>query len=356
MPARAAVKRTVVKRTVVKILGLPVVLAIELIAVPDARGQPADDFYKGRTVRAIVGHPVGNDYDVGTRLLTKYLPKYIPGQPTIIVQNMPQAAGVTAANFLYGVAPRDGSVMGTFTRNYPNMAVMKQPIVEGDPRRFNWLGATSFPGRICVASAKARVRTVAELFSQELIVGGGPGIGSSNSIIPTVINRVVGTKFRIVPGYKGTQDSVLAIERGELEGQCASLGQFRAFERQFKDGTLRILFHAEESPMPDLPGVPSIYDFIKTDEQRQFMRFAFASTEFGRPYVLPPETPGDRVGLLRRAIAAAVKDPDLVAEADRIRLDMMFRPPEQLERLVANLYATPPALIERVKELVPDIR
>jgi tripartite-type tricarboxylate transporter receptor subunit TctC len=246
--------------------------------------------------------------------------------------------------------------MGTFTRNYPSMAIMKQPIVEGDPRRFNWLGATSFPGRICVTSAKAKVQTVADLLKHELIVGGGPGIGSSNSIIPTVINRVVGTKFRIIPGYKGTQDSILAIERGELEGQCASLGQFRAYEQLFKDKTLRIIFHAEESAMPDLPGVQSIYDYLKSEDQRQFMRFVFASVEFGRPYVLPPETPKDRVDVMRRALAEALKDPELVAEANKIRLDMTYRPPDHLERLVANLYNTPPALIQRVKELVPDIR
>ena len=336
-----------------KALAATAALVLALGASSNAHAQ---DFYKGKTVRFIVGHVVGSDYDVGTRLLAKYLPKHVPGQPTFVVPNMPQAAGVAAANFLYSVAPRDGSVMGTFSRNYPTQAILRQAHIEGDPRRFNWLGATSFPGRICVAGPKAAVKTPADLFTHEFIVGGGPGAGSSNSIIPTVINRVLGAKFRVITGYKGSQDAVLAIERGELEGVCASLAQFRAFEQHFKDGRLRIVFHAEEAAMPELPGVPSIYDFVQTNEQRQFMRFVFASVEFGRPYVLPPEAPGDRVQLMRRALAEAVKDPELIAEAAKMKLDMTYRPPDQLEQLVAKLYGTPPALIERIKELFPDIR
>jgi tripartite-type tricarboxylate transporter receptor subunit TctC len=333
---------------------LPVALVMATGAASNGYGQA--DFYKGKQVRTIVGHAVGNDYDVGTRLLVKYLPKYVPGQPTFVVQNMPQAAGVAAANFLYGQAPHDGLVMGTFSRNYPTQAILKQANIEGDPRRFRWLGATSFPGRVCIAGAKSAVKTPADLFTHELIVGGGPGVGSSNSIVPTVINRVLGTKFRVIPGYKSSQDAVLAIERGELEGVCASLGQFRAYEQQIKDGQLRIIFRAEEAEMPDLPGVPSIYDFAKSDEQKQFMRLVFSSVEFGRPYVLPPETPMERVQVMRRALAEAIKDPDLVAESDRTRVDMTFRPPEALERLVNRLYETPPALVDKIKELFPDIR
>ncbi len=339
-----------------KVWTLPAAIALALGIPSTSPAQDAQAFYKGKQICFIVGHNVGNDYDVGTRLLAKHLPKYIPGQPTIVVQNMPQAAGIAAANFLQIQAARDGTVMGTFTRNYPNQAIMKQANVEGDPRRLNWLAATSFPGRVCVAGAKAKVRTAADLFTHELIVGGGPGASSSNSIMPTVFNRVLGSKFRIIPGYKGSQDAVLAIERGELEGVCASLGQFRSFEQQFSNGELRILVHGEEAAMPQIPGVPSIYEYTKTEDQRQFMRFVFASSEFGRPYAFPPEVRKDLVALMRRAIAEAVKDPELVAEANKMRLDMTYRDPEHLERLVTKLYDTPPTLIDRIRELVPDIR
>jgi tripartite-type tricarboxylate transporter receptor subunit TctC len=339
-----------------KALTTAAALLVSLSAVCHSRADDADAFYKGRQIRFIVGHVVGNDYDVGTRLLARYLPKHVPGHPTFVVQNMPQGAGVAAANFLYGQAPRDGSVMGTFSRNYPTQAILHQANVEGDPRRFSWIGATSFPGRICVAGPKTAIKTPADLLSHELIVGGGLGPGSSNSIIPTVINRVLGTKFRVIQGDKGSQDAVLAIERGELEGVCASLGQFRAFEQQIKSGKLRILFRAEEAEMPQLPGVPSIYELAKTTEQRQLMRFIFSSTEFGRPYVLPPDAPAERVQLMRRALRETVEDPDLIAEADKMKLDMAYRAPEHLEQLVTHLYETPPELIKHIKELFPEIR
>ena len=320
-----------------------------------ASAQTAGEFYKNRQMRLIVGHAVGNDYDVGARLLAKYLQKHIPGQPTIVPQNMTAAQSVVAANYVYAQAPRDGSLIGTFSRNLPNQALMGQSNVEADLRRFNWLGATSLPGRICAAWHAAPVKSVADLFKQELIVGSS-GAGTSNSILPTVANHVLGTKFRIIEGYRGSQDVILAVERGEVQGVCATTGQFRSAERLFKEGKLRVLFRSEEAPLPDFPDAPSIFDYVKADDQRAFMRFVFASVEFGRPYVFPPEVPKDRVDLMRRAIASAAQDPDLIAEAAKIRLDMSYRPPERLEKLLGDLHATPPGVIEAVKKLIPNLQ
>jgi tripartite-type tricarboxylate transporter receptor subunit TctC len=199
------------------------------------------------------------------------------------------------------------------------------------------------------------IRTPADLFTHEFIVGGA-GAGSSLSILPSVFNHVLGTKFRVVQGYKGTSDIVLAIERGELQGACASYGQFRTYEQLLRDGKLVFFLRAEETPIPELPDVPSIFDYAKTSEQRQLMRFVFSSTEFGRPYVLPPDVPSDRVAIMRKAFAEALRDPGLVAEAAKIKLDMTYRPPEHLEGLVAELYDTPPELIETVKKLVPSVQ
>ncbi len=317
-----------------------------------ASGQTANDFYSGKQIRLIAGFPPGNDYDLGARLLVKYLAKYIPGQPNIIVQNMPQAASVVAANYLYTQAPRDGTVFGTFSRNIVNDALTGQPNVVVDPRRFIWLGATSHPARICVRSPTAPVKTPADLFTHEFIVGAA-GATSSLAILPTVLNKVLGTKFRIVEGYQGMGDTVLAIVRGELQGECASYQQFRVDGQLFRDGKLLFLLRAEEAPIPEVPNVPSIFDYAKTDEQRELMRFVFSSTEFGRPYVFPPEVPKDRVDIMRKAIAAAAHDPQLVAEAAKIKMDMTYTPPEHLEQLVAKLYATPPRLIETIKQILP---
>src|SRR6266850_618042 len=283
--------------TVVKIIGL---VASALIAVgsiaSDACGEAAQDFYRNKQVRLIVGHPVGNDHDVGGRLLARYLGKHIPGRPSVIVQNMTAAASVAAANYVYGQAPRDGTVMGTFSRNFPSQAMMGQPNVEADPRRFQWLGATSFPGRVCTAWATAAVKTPTDLFSSELIVGGS---GAAS--------------------------------------------------------TLSIVFRVEEAALPDRPDVPTIFAEAKTDEQRQLMRFVFSSVEFGRPYVFPPDVPRERVEIMRKAIDAAARDPELIAEAEKMKLDMAYRPPEHLERLIANLYRTSPAIVEAVKKLVPNL-
>jgi tripartite-type tricarboxylate transporter receptor subunit TctC len=331
-------------------------VALCLAAVPlGAFGQGGQDFYANKQVRMIIGHPVGNDYDLAGRFLAKYLVRHIPGEPTIIAQNMPQAASITAANFLYSQAPRDGTVFGSFSRNVPSQARMGQANVNADPRLFNWLGATSLPSRVCVAWGTAPVKTPADLFTHELIVAGS-GAGSSLSILPTVFNHVLGTKFRVIEGYKGTTDAVLAMERGEIQGVCATYGQFRIYEQLLHDGKIRFILRAEEAAIPELKEVPSIFDFAKTNEQRQLMRFVFSSVEFGRPYVLPPNTPKERVDVLRKAFADTVHDPELVAEADKLKLDMTYRSPEDLERLVANLYETPPEMVETVKKLVPNMQ
>jgi tripartite-type tricarboxylate transporter receptor subunit TctC len=320
-----------------------------------ASAARAQDFYKGKQLQLIVGYEAGNDYDIGARLLAKFLPRYLPGQPTIIVQNMPQAASVVAANHLYIRAARDGTVIASISRNFPSQAIMGQPNIEADPRRFIWLAATSFPGRVCVATSAAAVKTPDDLFKAELIVG-SVGTGSSTSIVPTVLNRVLGTKFRLIEGYRGAQDIILAMERGEVHGLCSSLGQFRTHEQQIRDGKFRILFRAEEAVMADIPNAPSIYDRAKTDEQRALMRFVFSSTEFGRPYLFPPDVPVERVAVMRKAIADAVRDPELVAEAQKARLDMTYRPPEHLERLVAKLAETSPEQLQAIKKIVPSIR
>ena len=325
-----------------------------LLLTPHAFAQSEADFFKNKQVRMVVGFAPGNEYDVGARLLARYLGRHIPGNPTVIVQNMPQAASIVAANYIYTQAPRDGTVIGAITRNIVNQALLGQPNLEADPRKLIWLGATSFPGRVCVVGDKAPVKTAADVFTHELIVGSN-GAGNSTNILPTIFNHVLGSKFKLIEGYKGTPDIILAIERNEVEGVCASYGQFRGSAQAFQDGKLRVLFRAEEAKMPEIPDAPSIYDFAKTEEQKQFMRFVFSSTEFGRPYVLPPGVPPARAATIRKAIADAVADPELIAEAKKMDVDMSWRAPEDLERITNSLYSSSPELIEAVKKLAPNM-
>ena len=320
------------------------------LGTPMAR---AENFYQGKQLRLLLGFPAGNDYDLGARLLVKYLPKYIPGQPSIVVQNLPQAASVVAANYLYAQAPPDGTVFGSFSRNIVNDALTGESNVTIDPRRIIWLGATSHPSRVCARWYTAPVKSPADLFTHEFIVGAA-GATSSLAILPTVLNKVLGTKFRIVEGYQGMGDAMLAVQRGETQGVCASYAQFRIADRLVQDGKLTFLLRAEQTPIPDIPDVPSIFDYAKTDQQRQLMEFVFSSTEFGRPYVFPPGVPRDRVDTMRKAIDDAVHDPQLLAEAAAIKLDMSYTPPDRLEQLVAKLYRTPPDLIATVKTILPN--
>jgi tripartite-type tricarboxylate transporter receptor subunit TctC len=259
-----------------------------------------------------------------------------------------------AANYFFNQAPRDGTVFGSFSRNFPSQALLGQTRIKADPRQFNFIGATAFLSRVCVSWHTTQVRSAKDLFEKELIVGAATG--SSLSIVPTVLNHVLRTRFRIIEGYKGPADVILAIERGEVEGVCTAYAQFRNYEHHFREGKLRLLLRAEEVEVPELARVPSVYSYAKTEEQRYFLRFILSSTQFGRPYVTPPGVPADRVAILRKAMAAAVKDPALVAEAARMNLDMTYHSPAELEELVAKLYKTPASTIAEVRKLIPIIK
>jgi tripartite-type tricarboxylate transporter receptor subunit TctC len=168
---------------------------------------------------------------------------------------------------------------------------------------------------------------------------------------------VLGTKFRVIEGYKGITEAAIAIERGEVGGVCTSWAQFNSYQHLIRDGKFRVLLHLELTALADMPpGVPSVYSFAKIDEQRQFLHFVFSSTEFGRPYVFPPEVPPDRVALMRKAFVDVAKDPQMLAEAEKAKIDMTYIAPARLEELVENLYKTPPDLIEAVKRLVPNLQ
>jgi tripartite-type tricarboxylate transporter receptor subunit TctC len=329
-------------------------VAASLLLTQAAQAQSEQDFYRNKQIRMIVGYAAGNEYDIGARLLARYWEKHIPGNPKIIIQNMPQGASLQAANYLYNQAPRDGTVIGSITRNIVNTALLSNSNLQADPRKFIWLGGTSFPGRVCVAGKNAPTQKMADVFTREVITGSN-GPGNSTHILPTVFNHLLGAKFKIVEGYRGTADILLAIERDEVQAVCASYGQFRNSSAAFQEGRLKIIFRAEEGIMPEIPDVPSIYEFAKTEQQKQFMRFVFSSTEFGRPYVLPPEVPAERVAILREAFADAVKDPELIAEAAKLQVDMSFRPPQELDRITKALYETPPELIEAVQKLLPSM-
>lgn len=326
-----------------------------LTLVLPALAQSPADFYRDKQLRMIIGNPPGGDYDLGGRLLAKYMVEHIPGKPAIVVQNMPGASTVIAANWLYNIAPKDGTVFGSFSRHLPSQAAIgRNKNIQADPREFNWLGGTSLPSRICGVSAKSPVTSAKELFEREVIMAGS-GAGTTPSILPTVINKVIGTRFKVVEGYAGSSDSLIALERGEVEGICHTYGLFRSSHASWiRDRKFRVLIYAEESTFPDDPSVPSVFSFAKAERDKQLLRFIFGSVEFGRPYVAPPGTPADRVDVLRKAFAAALKDPGLVAEAEKTQVDMTFRSPELQIKLVRDLFEMPKDLMKEAEALMPE--
>jgi tripartite-type tricarboxylate transporter receptor subunit TctC len=316
-----------------------------------APAQAPEDFYRGKEVRMIVGHPTGSDYDIGGRLLAKYLSRHVPGKPTIVVQNLPTAASIMAANTLFNTAPKDGTVFGSFSRNLPSQAVVGHPNLQVDMRRLEWLGAVSRPSRVCVSWHTSRVKRAEDVFEHELVIPGG-GASSGLSIVPMILNHALNTRFRIVEGYRAFPDAILALERGEVAGICNPYNLIVAREELVRNRKLNFLFSSEETAVR--PDIPSIFKFVKTEEQARLLRFVFSSTEFGRPYAFPPGVPPDRVAAMRTAFKAALTDPDLLQEAERSKLDMSLRPPEDLMVLIGTLYATSPQTLEVVRKLLPS--
>jgi tripartite-type tricarboxylate transporter receptor subunit TctC len=311
--------------------------------------QSIVDSFRGKQIRFVLGAAPGQDYDVWARFLARHLPRHVPGSPSFLVQNMPGAGHMLATNWLYNVAPRDGTVWGMVSRNIPNAGLQGFSGVRYDPLKFNWIGSPELTNRGCFAMERARVKTAADLFEHELVVG-GTGAGSTVTETPNLLRGLLGMKFKVVEGYGKPQDAVLAMERGELDGLCLTLQSFRnARPDWLKSGVARVLFTLEHDPVPGLDA-PTIYRFVKTDEQRQILDFLSSSIELGRPIMLPPEVPPEIVAAMRRAFDATMNDPVLREEASRMGLDVTHRTGEQLEAVIKAAAATPPDIIAKAAQ------
>jgi hypothetical protein len=256
-----------------------------------------------------------------------------------------------ATNWLYNVAPRDGTVWGSVSRNIPSAGLQQLPGVRYDPVKFNWLGSPELTNRGCHAMATARVKSGEDLLEHELVVG-GTGAGSTVTETPKLLRGLLGMKIKLVEGYVKPQDVQLAMERGEVEGLCTTTQSFRNFRPDWvKSGFVRVLFTLEKDPVPWLDA-PTVYKFVKTTEQRQTLDFFSSSIEMGRPLLLPPDVPPERVQALRRAFDATVNDPQFREEAKRMGMEITPRTGEELQALVQAAKDTPPEIIERVSKIV----
>src|SRR5262245_16494796 len=311
------------------------------------------DFYRNRQIKIVIGFSAGGSSSLYAQVLARHIGKYIPGQPSIIPQHMPGAGSLVAANYINTNAARDGSEFGITSRTAAIEPLLGNPNARFDAHRFNWIGTANIENSVCIAWHTARVKTVQDVFTQELIVGGA-GAAAQETMFPKAFNKLLGTKFKVITGYPGSTELLLAIERGEVQGFCGIGWTFVKLRKGdwLRDKKINILFQMALQKHPDIPDVPAILDFAKTPEDRQVIEFLFAPQEMGRPFFAPPDVPRERVEALRSAFAQTLKDPKFLEETEKQGLEIQLLGGDAIQQLIARIYATPAAVIERAKAAV----
>jgi tripartite-type tricarboxylate transporter receptor subunit TctC len=333
-------------------LALSLVLAA---AAPAAAQQSVADFYRGKTIRIIVGVGVGSGFDINARVLAHYLPARIPGNPSVIVQNQPGAGGLTMANALFNNGPFDGTAIGASFSGTPMMPLLQPNGARFDPLKLGWLGSTNRETQVVYVWHTAPVQKLADLLTTELIVG-AQAPGSTQYDFPVLLNHLLGSKFKVVIGYESMPKIHLAMESGEVQGNGASnWSTLKAIAPAWiADKKVRIIAQWGLKPNPELPGVPLTLELARTESDRQALAMALARVEFGRPFFLPPNVPPDRVDALRRAFDAVMKDPAFLAEEDKSKLEVDPLSGEQVAALIEQIYRTPAETTARVRSALEN--
>jgi tripartite-type tricarboxylate transporter receptor subunit TctC len=329
----------------------PLAAAVALSALaltPGASG--AEEFYKDKTITLYVGYSAGSNYDAASRLLARHYDRHIPGNPSIVVKNMPGSSSLKLANYLYNVAPKDGVAIGSIRNGMALEPLYGNKAVRFDPLKFNWLGSMARIHGSCVAWHTAPATSLEQLKKVE-VVAGAIGTTASLAMYPRALNDMLGTKFKVVVGYTGT-GTLLAMERGETQARCG--GDWDALQAVrpdwARDRKIVLLALMSNTKHPALPDAPWVFDHVKKKEDVAALRLIFASQDFGRPYVAPPGVPADRLKTLRRAFDAAVNDPKL--KEDGARMKMALIGPMTGEEVLASVTGymkTPQSVIDRVK-------
>jgi tripartite-type tricarboxylate transporter receptor subunit TctC len=304
-------------------------------------------FFAGKTIYILIGFGPGGANDVWGRTLAKHLGNHIPGRPRVIVQNAPGAGGLKLMNQLYNLSPRDGTAIGLINRGLPFEPLLGGEGVQFDPLQMNWIGSPDRDTTVCVARKDAPVKTMGELFGKQLLVG-ATGSGADTALYPEFLSQLLGMKFKTIKGYQGTKDISLAMERGEVDGLCVAYDSLLR-ETLAREGRINILFQAALTPDPRLKQIPVATDLARSAEDRQALALFFARVELGRPLVLPPGVPADRVALLREALRQTVDDPAFRADASREELNLNYIGGEQLQATIAAAYRSPNRVVQRTK-------
>jgi tripartite-type tricarboxylate transporter receptor subunit TctC len=329
-------------------------LAALLSSIAGATAAPAQDaaaFYKTHTLTLGSPNSPGGGYDIYIRALARTIGKYIPGNPNVIVQNVPAAGGMALANQLYNTLPKDGSYIGMVRGTAIQEQVYKTPQVAFDGRKFAWIGNMNSDRDACIVSAGSGVHTIGDLYTHQIIAGAS-GVGAQSYSFPVVYQKLLGMKFKVISGYPGTPERMIALERGEITGACGiSLSLFQSqFSRLASEGRVRLIAQGAVRADPRYPDLPNILDQAKTEDVRQALRFLYLPLALGRSIAAPPQVPQDRLAVLRQATAQTMRDPAFLADAKKLDIDIAPMSAEDTQAMVDELFATPPAVVARIEQ------
>ena len=321
-------------------------LALVAALAASARAESVRDFYRGRTITLVIGYSVGGGYDLYGRLLARHLGKHIPGEPTIVAQNREGAGSLRAAIYLYNAAPKDGSVIGTFSRSMAVAPLLNE--APFDASKFTWLGSISTDVNVCMTWGPSAIKTWDDMLAKPFTMG-GLGAGADPDIFALMFKNVFDAKLKLVSGYPGTNDVALAMERGEVDGMCGlSWSTVKTRHGDWLAGKkVNIPVQAGLHKEREIPDVPLVMDLVKGPEQAQIVRLILASQEMARPFVAPPGIPDDRRRALIEAFEATVKDPDFLADAAKMKADVNPVTAAAIESLLAEVYKTPKDIVAK---------
>jgi tripartite-type tricarboxylate transporter receptor subunit TctC len=321
-----------------------------LISSP-GHAQSVEDFYRGKTINLIIGYSVGGGYDLYGRLVSRHIGKHIPGRPAIVPQNMTGAGSLRAAQYIYSVAPKDGTVFGTFGRTIATTPLLTPATAQFDGTKFTWLGSVTNEVSSCVTWHTSPVKTWNDILKTEVALG-GEGPGADPDVYALLYKNVFGARIKLVTGYHGTNDTTLAMERGEVDGLCGlSWSTLKARHLQWmNEKKINIIIQAALRKQPELANVPLAGELTQDREKQQILKLFLASQETARPFAAPPDLPADRRAALIRAFDATMKDPEFLAEAAKLNMDVNPLNAKGVDDILAELYATPKAVLEKAAQ------
>jgi tripartite-type tricarboxylate transporter receptor subunit TctC len=329
---------------------VPLALAVALVE-PSA-AQSVEEFYRGKSVNLVIGFSVGGGYDLYARHLARHMGKHIPGNPTIVPQNMAGAGSLRAANFLYSAAPKDGTTFGTFART-TGINPLLESGAKFDGTRFSWLGSVTDDVSTCITWHATPVKTWKDFLTRPVTLG-GQGPSSEPDIFARLYKNVFGAPIKLVAGYPGTNEISLAMERGEVDGLCG-LSWSTIKTRHAKwlaEKKINVIVQSSFKRVPELGDVPLVMEQTNDKEKLQILKLILAAQEMARPFAAPPDIPADRKAALVAAFDRTMKDPDYLADAVKMKIDVNPVSGKDIDALLAELYATPKEVVQKASEAI----